>query len=356
MPSLTCKTLFVGRTAELKILEAAYEAARSGKPRIVGIVAESGYGKTRLVQEFFSWLSTKYDAVGREGYWPDARPYLDDNLHINPPFPDREPEVPLPFLWWGLRLCDPHAHNEIVGGALWPGVQYLRQHLGAYRRQNEIAGLKRQQGITFAVGLFNAAFDAVANTLSLNLAGFAKTAVEAIAKLDKQRTIVRELNSLKVAPAAVSGRAEADLETALISDLSLLAKHPPDSLPAVPLILVVDDAQWLDKDPSLLRMLTALITQARSEAWPLLVLMTSWEREWHTTLASGQPLSVMSPEAGDRVIWLGRIQDLELVVRHALPGLTPVQAEMTVCRAGQSSSARRPHRTSGRESQVVRRP
>ena len=43
---------FVGRTAEMAILEAALERALAGDGRIVGIVAEPGVGKTRLCHEF----------------------------------------------------------------------------------------------------------------------------------------------------------------------------------------------------------------------------------------------------------------------------------------------------------------
>lgn len=43
---------FVGREAELKRLEAALESTRRGEPRVIGIVAEPGAGKSRLCYEF----------------------------------------------------------------------------------------------------------------------------------------------------------------------------------------------------------------------------------------------------------------------------------------------------------------
>src|SRR6478609_1078711 len=43
---------FVGRTAELERLQAAYEAARSGDPVTLVAGGEAGVGKTRLVTQF----------------------------------------------------------------------------------------------------------------------------------------------------------------------------------------------------------------------------------------------------------------------------------------------------------------
>jgi predicted ATPase/class 3 adenylate cyclase len=47
----------VGRTAELGVLEAALESARGGRGRIVGVCAEAGMGKSRLVAELLARAS-----------------------------------------------------------------------------------------------------------------------------------------------------------------------------------------------------------------------------------------------------------------------------------------------------------
>src|SRR5205085_11600970 len=52
--------VFVGREAELSRLEQAYEqSVAAGSPRLVTIVGDPGVGKTRLVREFWQWLSVR---------------------------------------------------------------------------------------------------------------------------------------------------------------------------------------------------------------------------------------------------------------------------------------------------------
>ncbi|HEX2360568.1 MAG TPA: adenylate/guanylate cyclase domain-containing protein [Jiangellaceae bacterium] len=50
------ETTMVGREAELKRLQAAFLASADGEPGMVTIVGEAGMGKTRLLEEFATWL------------------------------------------------------------------------------------------------------------------------------------------------------------------------------------------------------------------------------------------------------------------------------------------------------------
>lgn len=96
--------LLIGREAELKALKDAYAEASCGRTRVVAIIAESGFGKTRLVQEFYNWPSTYHDGAGPEGYWPDRLLKREDNLTVNPDIGEAGiNDTPMPFLWWGLR-------------------------------------------------------------------------------------------------------------------------------------------------------------------------------------------------------------------------------------------------------------
>src|SRR5262252_3235476 len=108
--------IFCPRDAEMGMLRAAYERLEKieAGPELVVLVAESGLGKTRLVQEFYNWLSTHKDGVGTKGYWPDALIRENNNLVINPRPQDCIAANPMPFLWWGIRLADPGRRNEAV--------------------------------------------------------------------------------------------------------------------------------------------------------------------------------------------------------------------------------------------------
>lgn len=70
---------FVGRSAELSVLQQAAERLRAGQGGVIGIVGEAGIGKTRLVSEFrrhvtgmdVNWLEGAALSYGRTlAYWP----------------------------------------------------------------------------------------------------------------------------------------------------------------------------------------------------------------------------------------------------------------------------------------------
>ena len=61
-------TPFVGRAAELATLRQAWRHVEAGKPQFLIWTADTGLGKTRLVQAFYEWLSTHRDARDPDGY------------------------------------------------------------------------------------------------------------------------------------------------------------------------------------------------------------------------------------------------------------------------------------------------
>src|SRR5262249_17048092 len=58
---------FVGRSAELAVLEAAVEEAVGGQPHVVGIVAEAGIGKSRLGPQLAERCRARGPAGGGDG-------------------------------------------------------------------------------------------------------------------------------------------------------------------------------------------------------------------------------------------------------------------------------------------------
>src|SRR5438067_3517018 len=71
--------LFVGRQHEIEQLEATFEEAASGRPRLAFLVGEPGIGKTATAQEFAQRVSgagamvlwgSCYEGEGAPAYWP----------------------------------------------------------------------------------------------------------------------------------------------------------------------------------------------------------------------------------------------------------------------------------------------
>lgn len=330
---------FVGRDDDLKILQDAWDEARTGTTRVVAIVAESGFGKTRLAQEFYNWLSTVHDGVGGAGYWPDRLLREADNLRVNP-----DPAycggdggaADMPFLWWGLRLPDPGQRNAAATrSAFAASLDKLRPHLARLEREIERAALKRRQitggGKTagdVALSVAETAFDAFSGFATLGLGGIAKTVGKAGWDHHKASQDLRALDGLDIRPAAAEVRARDKLAESALGDLFRVCKSPPGGLDAIPLVILVDDIQWLDADAGTASFLDLLLARARTDGWPLLLVLTSWRQEWRSTVSAGRaPGTLADVEAGDVVHDLSGVQGLETIVRKAFPGLTTEQVD-----------------------------
>lgn len=330
--------LFVGRETELDALKAAWRRAEAGVPQVVPIIAESGFGKTRLAQEFFNWLSTVKDGVGGDGYWPDRLVRLRDNLQENPTLSEcAQDGRAMPFLWWGLRLVDPGERNQIVTTALRPGEEFLKAHLAAYVKAIKLSDLRRRQALAGGKDAADLAIDLVGLVPGIStvfsILSIGKTAVEGGAEALKVQGEINRLREQDATPAGMAAGHKADLVDLIVSDLRRVAKAPPAGMEPIPVVLLFDDFQWARMDDALCALVGQVLTTAGREGWPLLVLVTSWEQEWRRNDAVGVARLIEAPGVEVRPLNLNRASDLDSLVRAAFPGLTDQQVTLLVERA-----------------------
>ena len=320
--------VFVGREADLDVLRNAYEEVRTGKTRIVALVAESGFGKTRLAQEFYGWLSTAHDGLGSAGYWPDQLLQRENNLQVNPDLAECGGDgKDMPFLWWGLRVADPGSRNQSLEDALRHGVATLKSHLETYATAQKVQDLSKQRisgakdtaiGIIADVG--KGALEGMLNTAAFGLLDIGKAVYDESRKQHGIARQLKELETFDASPDATVHRQRDKLTETILHDLSVLAKKPLPGRSAVPLVILIDDIQWLHADPGLEAFLEALAARARAESWPLLLVFTSWRKEWHNSQAAGTaPAKWIGHD--DIAHELGRANGLEAIVQEAFPGL-----------------------------------
>jgi hypothetical protein len=125
---------FCGRDSQLEELITRWRLAsdvENPSPQIVVIKAERGLGKTRLALEFYRWLSTQVDDLDQKCYWPDVLGIVDKNLEVNPDSNNCNFDVPIPYLWWGLRAGDPGSENGVAGDSIATYDRYLGPQLVA---------------------------------------------------------------------------------------------------------------------------------------------------------------------------------------------------------------------------------
>ena len=325
---------FIGRERELNWLKLAWTQARSGNPQVCVLRGESGFGKTRIVQAFYSWLSSdpEHDPLG---YWPDVLLKEGNNLRLNPPPSNFGKVKALPWLWWGVRWNDPDQHNrgELSSCPLIDGLHHIEPHRDALLARS----LKLKRAGKAAAELGSAAGE----LFSLGILGAGKSLVELI-QLWREEHNAQAKEQLSVAERQAIALQE-QVE-GLYEFLRSVLEASAGNTSGLPMILVLDDAHWIDARS--LQLVERLLLGARSNHWPLMLIVTHWEQDWNLqsldptrgsipglcsrlTAGASPDVGVLSIETRD----VDRLDGLERLLRGGLPGLTVDQIEFLCTRA-----------------------
>ncbi|MBM3992424.1 MAG: ATP-binding protein, partial [Planctomycetes bacterium] len=328
---------FYGRAKELAQLRAAFEQVaardRSGKspgPRMVFVVAETGYGKSRLVQELYLQLTEdeRWDPAAHD-YWPPAFGDLHDQLRVNPEMRGHAAKGPPRFMWLGVRWLPTDVRNLASRRSSLPELQAeLEVHMEVVRRHEGVWAKLLRAGKKHLPGeAISTAIDAMpgGNWISLCIKA-TKVAT------DLTKSSLRDGGTHD----AVSEQIVTSLHDALLEKLRA-ALHGPSGMP---MVLWLDDAQWIDSDS--IQFVQRLWRDATTHHWPLLIVGTHWEREWRELMAldaeeRAATLAGQAKVAGEcfTELRLGKSesQDLAAYVRMRLPGLTAAQRTLLLGKA-----------------------
>lgn len=322
---------FCGRERDLDRLHEAWRAvAEGGGPRLVVLLAESGLGKTRLVQEFYARLAADHRSPEGEGYWPPRLGRNDQNLVVNPDLAAVDGAQVMPFLWWALRLVDPEGRNRVLSGAVATYLKALTPHLQPmYRAQRQ----KRRwlEGGRVVGGAALGFIPLLGGLVDLGKAAF---------ELEQLRREVRADRALS--PEEAERQAGSDLTARIVGDLEQLFRGGHGEA-AIPMVWVVDDAHFSPADPGLTALFERVLAAAQEHGWPLLIVVTHWEREWHAqrvgeggSVAAVIERSYRPPNPDWRPTALTPLAGDELAPALAaqLPGLSAAQRARLLERAG----------------------
>ena len=363
MPQFTDRSawqsLFVGRESELGWLQDAWRDAQAGKPQLRVLRGESGLGKTKIVQEFYAWLS-RSDVADPGEYWPDQL-LQGDNLRLNPDLAKQQLGDDLQYLWWGVRWSSPEARNlsELTHCALFDQRSTLQPHwnrLSAFK-DSAVAALKLSEKL--GTSAFELAKDAAVSLFPvLGLIQTVAALGQAASDIGRAtRELGEELDRYHKSPAQREVEELTEQIEQIVAFLSWVLKpfHRSGS-GALPVVLILDDAQWMDSRS--LSVIRDLFSAARAGEWPLLVVATHWEREWHEQIeaafhsdvdeASGESNSpacfatlfqqLLDLGAGCGLFDVEKLSHQDVVFRTAFPGLTTGQLDYLVQRADGNAS------------------
>jgi tetratricopeptide (TPR) repeat protein len=331
---------FHGREKELAWLRSHFDAVAArgadGKfagPRMAFIVAESGIGKSRLVQELYIGLTNDPQWDPPEvNYWPDAFGNGGVNLRAVPDMRGHAPKGPPRFAWLGARWQSPEERNALARRSVLPEVrssvmvhaEILKSHGSAWADAASRASESiRKDGVSESIG---AAADLVGVPFFGLMSKVAKGARDLVA--DRlagpkhfEQVEAREIQS----------------EVDEVLECMRLLLHGKGSVPTV---LWLDDAQWIDGESQ--EFLLRLWAESERRRWPLLVVVTHWEREWrelklaHRNESATGTIHELEGRPGVEVIVLespaaGALRGCLL---ERLPGLTAAQQSLLVEKSG----------------------
>ena len=257
---------FVGRETDLQYLIDAWIKTKNGQPQFEVILADSGFGKTRLIQEFYAWLSQNEDPKGLEGYWPDNLGRNGKSLEINPELNEYECKGEIPWLWWGLRWHDTLGRRNATPSSLNNYFDKLLRHVGSILDRREEKQLKTQAILSAAAVLL----DFIPGGGLLLSASDAWEQVGLYKKLKEQNA---RMSGAKLQ------QEEQDRPVEVCIDLLRTILDEDNTEQSVfPVIIILDDAQWMDVQTK--RLLIEILPMAKRNNWPLLIIATHWEKEW----------------------------------------------------------------------------
>jgi hypothetical protein len=102
----------------------------------------------------------------------------------------------------------------------------------------------------------------------------------------------------------------------------------------LPICIFADDAHFSDPDPDTVDLLQRLLTAARADHWPMLLVVTHWQSTWNADESA--VAKWLKPQAGRiAMLPLGKLRARTLVpvLTQYFPGLLPSQAAAILDRA-----------------------
>jgi len=335
-PLMAQTPTFFGREQELAWLRSQFDAATSrdgdGKfagPRLAVILAETGLGKSRLVQELYLRLARdeRWDPP-EANYWPDAYGDVGAQLRVNPDMHGHQPGGPPRYMWLGVRWQPTDRRNVDSRSALPDLRSEIGVHMSIIDRHRDLmstalrraAQAAKKQGVGEFVGQVADAMLPFGG-LALKLVSGAKQAIaDRISESRSYDRVAEERNT--------------DISEDLLEcfEALLQGRH------AVPAVLWLDDAQWIDAQAQ--QFVQRLWAQAQRRRWPLLIVATHWEREWRELVRAGEAsrtgtLAALAGHEGVHLLHLPPAGDAVLSqhLLSRLPGLAPGQQQMLLQKA-----------------------
>ena len=259
--------MYGSRRKDFELLVETFDRVmRDSIPEVFVIEGPTGWGKTKLVQTFYEHLAS---TQGVNAYWPSR--LLTENDEINwqtgrkriyPSNFSIPHQSVLPWLWWGVS-CNKRQDGRAAQVLLEDETQ-LAAHAGALL---EVFSMSKSAGRTFD------GVNAVAGVLALTSISFAPPLLGVLGITGFVRTAWQNRDLIDAIKQKREKR-DQDLLTFISSkddEIQGIIENLETIAIDVPVILVIDDAQWADV--SLIKFIEGI---SRIKQGKILAIVTTW--------------------------------------------------------------------------------
>lgn len=270
---------FYGRENELEALRKEYKKVNNGCTILITIIGDTGLGKTRIVQEFYNYLSEKEDL---NNYWPKKVDESTNSMNIVPNFISLHKALSdeMTYLWLGLRCSNPSLRNSMIKGesALNPLRKQIGLHLVSFYEKEE----KKMKRTGISKGLLsiiaNFAFPGGGPVVLKAIGEVVSNIDTGLSTYDSIKSIVNNINEDGISDSTkvINNQQYNSLVEQSIEVFSIVLSGNK-GVNKVPILLVIDDIHWADDNT--ISFIEKLIIKGNENEWPLMILTTSWETE-----------------------------------------------------------------------------
>ncbi len=276
--------LFKGRKKEIDEFNKTWNQVINGKPSLLFLRGHPGFGKSSLIKEYFNQLTKNFDP---ENYWSGLEEELSKPLNIIPKLNSQNKKnSELPWVWLATRCKDSRTNEiNIAFDSIRTQLFYQLSSILKKDKSNKLNKTVVRDtfsllanfvipGSTQLISILNSVINSVDGSLSL---------YDAYQSLN---------NKLKASKSTINSQEEYyENESKIlvqkvipVFDLVLSKKRISES--RIPIIIVLDDAQWCDKYTILI--INWLMEYGAKRGWPLLIVFSCWEEtiELESSLSS----------------------------------------------------------------------
>ncbi|MGQ8363979.1 DUF3109 family protein [Glaciecola sp. 1036] len=264
--------MFQGRTSELKRIYRAFGELENG-PQLILLKGQPGVGKTSLVQRFYQYLIEHHDP---DNYWPDNLHDIGKASSVAPLINSVEYTnvQQMPWLWLGFRCT---SYDSAKEHAVKPvAFEILRRQLRHHLFYLISSAKNKKANLNLAKSAFSVlASFAVPGSGQIieSVNSFLETSSDALTAEGFFASLKERFSSQKSDNISVDELLNRD--TKRIEDEASNAFNALLKVHNMPLVLVVDDVQFIDQ--ASLDILKQLLKTAHKQKWPLMIIMTVWD-------------------------------------------------------------------------------